>query len=160
MEQAPRIEGPDDAPVVVMHADLSCPDCALAYDRLVRSGARIDLRHFVLRSRGAPARNAAHAAEAAANQGAFWAFARHLLTQQGRHDLPQLWALARREGLDVERFEADRHAGAGAERIATETRAALEGGASEVPALFADDDGVEWLRRNGYDGQVRTRSKK
>lgn len=159
-EAPPRIDGPEHAPVVVMHADLSCPDCALAYARLVSAGARIDLRHFVLRSRGVPARRAAEAVEAADRQGAFWPFARHLLTEQGRQELPQLWELAERLGLDVARFEADRRAAVGAQRIAAETRAALGGGASEVPAVFADEDGVEWLRLNGYDGRVRTRSKK
>ncbi len=158
MELAPRIAGPDGAPLVVVHADLSCPDCALAIDRLERVGVRIDLRHFVVRSRGEPARRAALAAEAADRQDAFWPFAHHLLREQGRHDLPQLWALAQELALDVDRFESDRRAETGAERIALETRAALAGGASGIPAVFADHTTAGYLRANGYDGEVRIRS--
>lgn len=158
-EHTPRIEGPDGAPLVVMHADLSCPDCALALRRLTALELRIDLRHFVLRARGVPARRAALAAEAAACQDAFWPVARALLEDQGRQELPDLWALAERLGLDVARFDADRAAEVGAERIASETKAALRGGAAEVPAIFADAPTADFLAQSGYDGQVRIRSK-
>ncbi|MBJ7470458.1 MAG: DsbA family protein [Solirubrobacteraceae bacterium] len=141
-----------------MHADLSCPDCALALRRLTEAGVRIDLRHFVVKARGEPARRAAHAAEAAALQGAFWPFARGLLADQGRQDPPHLWALAERLGLDVDRFERDRRAESAQERITQETRAAVMGGAAGIPALFADTAAAEYLRRSGYDADVRIRS--
>lgn len=134
-----------------MHADLSCPDCALVMRRLEGIPVRIDLRHFVLRSRGVPARRAAVAAEAAGAQGAFWPFARALLAQQGRQELPDLWALAASLGLDTERFETDRKADAGSERIAAETRGALEAGATVVPALFAAPGAAALLSAGGFD---------
>lgn len=149
---APRIDGPADAPLLVMHADLSCPDCALVMRRLEPIPLRIDLRHFVLRSRGVPARRAAEAAEAAGEQGAFWPFARALLARQGHQELPDLWALAEQLGLDVERFEADRRSGVGAERIAAETRAALGAGATGVPALLGDAAVAARLAEHGFDG--------
>ena len=155
-----RIDGPDGAPLIVVHADLSCPDCALALHRLGRIAVRIDLRHFVLRSRGEPARRAAHAAEAAGLQGAFWPFARGLLADQGRQDPPHLWALAESLGLDVDRFEADRRSERARDRIALETRTALREGATIVPAIFADPRTADFLRVSGYDGEVRTRSQK
>ncbi len=157
---APRIDGPADAPLVTVHADLSCPDCALAVHRLTQARVRIDLRHFVVRARGEPARRAALAAEAAAVQGAFWPFARGLMNDLGRHDPPHLWALAESLGLDVDRFERDRRAETGQERIALETRAALTGGAAGIPAVFADTAAADYLRLSGYDADVRIRSKK
>lgn len=153
----PRIDGPPDAPLVVVHADLSCPDCALVLDRLGRIRIRIDLRHFVLRSRGEPAMQAATAAEAAGSQGAFWPFARGLLADQGRHDPPHLWALAESLGLDVARFDEERRADPVRARIARETRAAMVGGATGVPAVFADAPVAEYLQRSGYDHEVRIR---
>jgi protein-disulfide isomerase len=156
----PRIEGPDGAPVVIVHADLSCPDCALALHRLGQHAVRIDLRHFVVRSRGEAATRAAHAAEAADVQGAFWPFARGLLGDQGRHDPPHLWALAASLGLDVDRFETDRRAESAAERIAQETRQALMGGATGIPAVFADAATADFLARSGYDAEVRIRRQK
>ena len=147
----PRIEGPAGARLLVMHADLSCPDCALVMRRLDGIPLRIDLRHFVLRSRGVPARRAAEAAEAAARQGAFWPFARALLARQGHQELPDLWALAESLALDVEKFEADRQAAVGADRIAAETRSALEAGATVVPALFAGVDAAATLSAHAFD---------
>lgn len=135
-----------------MHADLSCPDCALVMRRLEPIPLRIDLRHFVLRSRGVPARRAAEAAEAAGLQGAFWPFARALLQRQGRQELPDLWALAESLALDVDRFEADRRASVGADRIAAETTAALRAGATGVPALIGDADLASYLAEQGFDG--------
>lgn len=156
----PRIEGPDDAPLITMHVDLSCPDCALALHRLRQIDLRIDLRHFVVKARGLPARRAALAAEAAAAQDAFWPFARGLLADQGRQDLPHLWALARSLGLDVDRFEHDRQAEIGLERVTLESKAAIREGATGIPAIFADTAAAEYLRRSGYDADVRIRSKK
>ena len=126
--------------------------------RLTEAGVRVDLRHFVVKARGEPARRAALSAEAAARQGAFWPFARGLLADQGRQDLPHLWALAESLGLDVDRFERDRRAETGVERITQETRAAIRGGAAGIPALFADTAAAEYLRQSGYDADVRIRS--
>lgn len=154
----PRIDGPADAPLIVVHADLSCPDCALAMHKLAQIPLRIDLRHFVIKARGVPARRAALAAEAAAAQGAFWPFARGLLADQGRQDPPHLWALAESLGLDVDRFEQHRQAEIGAARVALETKAAVRGGATGIPAIFADTAAASYLRQSGYDADVRIRS--
>lgn len=120
--------------------------------RLAPIPLRIDLRHFVLRSRGVPARRAAEAAEAAALQGAFWPFARALLARQGHQELPDLWALAESLGLDVERFEADRRRGVGDARIRRETSAALQAGATGVPALIGDASLGAYLAEHGFEG--------
>lgn len=151
-EDAPRIDGLPGAPLLVVHADFSCPDCALAMRRLRPLALRLDLRHIVLRSRGTAAKRAAHAAEAAALQDAFWPFAAALLDEQGRQELPDLWALAGRLGLDVDRFEADRRSNPGSERIARETRDALARGATQVPALFATPQAAAVLEAATYAG--------
>ena len=59
----------------------------------------------------------AQAAEAAARQGAFWAFHDALYADQGRIDDPHLWAHCETLGLDLERFQADRRDPAIAERV-------------------------------------------
>jgi len=151
-ERAVRIDGPAGAALLIVHADLSCPDCALVMERLRRIPIRIDLRHFVLRSRGIPARRAAEAAEAAALQHAFVPFAHALLERQGHHELPDLWALARRLHLDVDRFESDRRVQSENPRIADETQAALRAGAVGVPALFGDAAVQRVLQAHGFDG--------
>ena len=156
----PRVQGPPGAPLIVLHADFSCPDCAMAWRRIEPLALQVDLRHFVLRARGVPARRAALAAEAAAEQGQFWPFAQALLQEPGRQELPDLWALAERRGLEGDRFVADLKAESGADRIAAETRAALAGGAGAVPTIFADAPTADFLAQSGYDGEVRIRSKK
>ena len=78
----------------------------------------------------------AHAAEAAALQGAFWAFHDALYADQGRLDDPHLWERAEALGLDVDRFEADRRADAVAERVPRDVREAMRAGIVDTPTLF------------------------
>lgn len=152
----PRIDGPAGAPLLVMHADLSCPDCALVMRRLEGIPLRIDLRHFVLRSRGVPALRAALAAEAAARQGAFWPLARRLLADQGRQELPDLWAHAAALELDVGAFTHAMGEQMGLSRIRAETTAAVRGGAAVVPGLFGSASVALHLASHGYEGPVVT----
>ena len=151
---------PGGAPIL-FYADFTCPRCALAHERLTQAGARVVFRHMALRTKHERAVATAHAAEAAAAQGAFWAFCDALYADQGRLDDPHLWAHARSLGLDVERFDADRRGDDLAARVQRDTREALAAGATTTPTLFAagivhpgvPDDG--WLARLGYDGVVR-----
>lgn len=120
--------------------------------RLAGIPLRIDLRHFVLRSRGTPALRAALAAEAAALQGAFWPFARRLLAEQGRQELPDLWEHCVALGLDPEALAAAMRAEQGIARIRRETTAAVRGGAAAVPGLFGDRELTAHLQAHGYAG--------
>lgn len=119
-----------------MYADFTCPRCAVAHQRLQSETVRVVFRHLALKARHPRALALAHAAEAAASQGAFWPFHDSLYADQGRIDDPHLWALARELGLDLGRFEEDRRGERAAERVRRDTREALRAGATTTPALF------------------------
>jgi protein-disulfide isomerase len=125
-----------DGPLVIEYADLECPYCARA-DALLRSlQVRRLFRHFPVVSKHPRARVLAGAAEAAARQGRFWEFHDSLYDDQGRLDPPHLWERARRLGLDLERFEADRRSEAVAERVERDFRSGVRAGVTTTPTLF------------------------
>ena len=139
-----HVRGPDGAPLIVMYADFACPHCAVAHVRLGEVAAerelRVAFRHFALKAKHPRAPALAAAAEAAALQGAFWAFHDALYADQGHQDDPHLWAKAEALGLDVERFDADRRGEAVAARVKADVRAAMRAGVAATPTLFADDE--------------------
>ncbi len=125
-----------DGRLVVFYADLTCPHCAVAHENLKAEGARVVFRHLALKSRHPRALALAHAAEAAAAQGAFWAFADATYADQGRLEDPHLWDRAGELGFDVERFDADRRSEATAARVQRDVKDALRAGATGTPTLF------------------------
>jgi protein-disulfide isomerase len=128
-----------DGRLVVFYADFTCPHCAVGHDRLRDDPTRprVVFRHLALRSRHPRALALAHAAEAAAAQGAFWAFADATYADQGRLEDPHLWARCAELGLDVERFDADRRSEAAAARVQRDVKDALRAGATGTPTLFS-----------------------
>ncbi len=90
------------------------------------------------RSAGEFTRALAHAAEAAARQGAFWEMHDSLFADQGHLDVPHLWERARALGLDLERFDADRRADAVAERVQRDFTSGVRAGVVTTPTLFVD----------------------
>ncbi len=131
-----HVRGRRDDPVVLFYADFACPRCAVAHERLGSEPVRVVFRHFALKAKHPRAVALAHAAEAAAGQGAFWALADALYADQGRLDDPHLWAHCQALGLDVERFEGDRRSDAVAERVARDVRDALRAGATATPTIW------------------------
>ena len=131
-----HVRGGPDAPLVLFYADFACPRCAVAHERLREAGVRVAFRHFALKAKHPRAVALAHAAEAAAAQDAFWAFADALYADQGRLEDPHLWARCEALGLDLDRFEADRRGEAAAERVARDVRDALKAGATATPTLW------------------------
>jgi protein-disulfide isomerase len=127
-----------DGALVVFYADLTCPRCAVEHQRLKEDPTRprVVFRHLALKARHPRALALAHAAEAAAAQGAFWAFADATFADQGRLEDPHLWERAGRLGLDVERFDADRRSDAVAARVQRDVKDALRAGATGTPTLF------------------------
>jgi protein-disulfide isomerase len=125
-----------DGALVVFYADLSCPRCAVEHQRLQAEGARVVFRHLALKARHPRALALAHAAEAAAAQDAFWAFADATYGDQGRLEDPHLWDRARQLGLDIERFDADRRSEQAAARVQRDVKDALRAGATGTPTLF------------------------
>jgi protein-disulfide isomerase len=122
---------------VIEYADLECPYCAQAHDRLSGLSLRRVFRHFPMVSKHPRARVLAKAAEAAALQGRFWEMHDSLFEDQGHLDDPHLWERARRLRLDLERFEADRRSPAVAERVERDFRTGIRAGVTTTPTLFA-----------------------
>lgn len=156
-----HVRGDPDGSLVLFYADFTCPRCALAHERLTATDARVVFRHMALRAKDERALPAACAAEAAAAQGAFWAFADAMYADQGRLDDPHLWDRARALALDIDRFDADRRSELAAQRVQRDTRAALAAGATTTPMLYAHGavlSGVpdgDYLRTLGYHDGVR-----
>jgi protein-disulfide isomerase len=134
-----HVRGPAGAPPVVLYADFACPKCALAAHRLKGAPLRVVFRHLALRAKHQRAVPLAHAAEAAALQGAFWELHDRLYADQGRQDDPHLWAHCEALGLDLERFESDRRSDAVAARVAADVRDALRAGAVATPTAYVWD---------------------
>ena len=99
--------------MVIEYADLECPYCAQAHLILKELPITRVFRHFPVTSKHPRARVLAAAAEAAGRQGKFWEMHDSLLEDQGHLDDPHLWDRARRFGLDLDRFEADRRSAGG-----------------------------------------------
>ncbi len=123
---------------MVVYGDYECPFCAALEVRLHALALRIAFRHFPVRSSHPRAQPAAHAAEAAAAQGAFWPMHDSLFADQGRLEDPHLWARAERLGLDVERFDADRRSDPVAERVRAQFRGGVRAGVATTPTVFVD----------------------
>jgi protein-disulfide isomerase len=123
---------------VIEYGDFECPYCARTDMLLAELPIKRVFRHFPVVSKHPRARVLAHAAEAAALQGAFWEMHDSLFGDQGRLDDPHLWERARRLGLELDRFEADRRADAVAERVARDFRAGVRAGVVTTPTLFLD----------------------
>ena len=124
---------------MIVYGDYECPFCAAAEVQLrARAGLRIVFRHFPIRASHPRAHAAAQAAEAAAEQGAFWPMHDALFADQGRLEDPHLWARAERLGLDVERFDADRRAGRVAQRVREHFHGGVRAGVATTPTLFVD----------------------
>ena len=119
-----------------MYADFTCPRCAVAHERLRGEDQRVVFRHLALRAKHPRAVALALAAEAAAQQQAFWPFADALYADQGRIDDPHLWSRVEDLGLDLERFEHDRRTPEAAERVKRDTREALRAGATTTPTIL------------------------
>ncbi len=130
--------GPGDGTLVIVYSDFACPFCALAHERMRGLPLRVVYRHFALKTKHARAPALAHAAEAAALQGAFWPMHDALFADQGRQDDPHLWERARELGLDVRRFDRDRRDDAVAQAVRESTRAALRAGVVATPTLVVD----------------------
>ena len=148
-----HIRGPADAPVTVLeYGDFECPYCGQAEPvvrELLREHGDVAYvwRNLPLNDVHPNAQRAAEAAEAAAEQGAFWEMHDLLLEHQDALAHRDLVGYAAGLGLDVERFEDDLRTRAGAGRIAEDVDSADLSGVSGTPTFF-----VNGLRHYGaYD---------
>jgi protein-disulfide isomerase len=120
----------------IVYADLGCPHCAAAWQRICAAGGRVVFRHFPVASKH-PRSPALHAAaEAAGEQGRFFEMVDSLYADRGRVDDPHLWARARDLGLDLDRFETARRSDEVGAMIRRDFESGIRAGVSGTPALF------------------------
>ena len=139
-----HIRGPEAAPVtLVEYGDFECPFCGQA-EAVVRElladfgDVRYVWRHLPLNDVHPRAQLAAEAAEAAAEQGAFWELHDLLLDRQDALKPSDLVRYAEELSLDVERFTADLRTHTGAARIAEDVDGADLSGVSGTPTFFVN----------------------
>jgi Na+/H+ antiporter NhaA len=137
-----HVRGPVEAPVtVVEYGDFECPYCGQAEPvvrELLRDFGDVTYvwRHLPLNDVHPNAQQAAEAAEAAADQDAFWEMHDLLLEHQDALDFDDLVGYAEQLGLDAERFEEDVRTRAGARRVAEDVDSADLSGVSGTPTFF------------------------
>jgi Na+/H+ antiporter NhaA len=137
-----HVRGPLDAPVTVLeYGDFECPYCGQAEEvlrELLRDfgDVRYVWRHLPLNDVHPNTQLAAEAAEAAAEQGAFWEMHDLLLANQDALRPDDLIGYAQQLGLDVERFTDQLFAHAGAMRIAEDVDSADLSGVAGTPTFF------------------------
>jgi protein-disulfide isomerase len=134
-----HVRGPLTGPPVILYADFECPYCAALHARLDGMTVRLAFRHFPVRSSHPRAWPAACAAEAADLQGRFWEMHDALFAETARLEDPHLWDRARALGLDLDRFEADRHGDAVRERVKRDFRSGVRAGVVTTPTAFMPD---------------------
>lgn len=147
---ARHTKGKADAKVTIVEfSDLQCPACRAAQPLVTEilqsasDSARLVYRHFPLRSIHPNAEAAAKASEAAANQGAFFAYHDLLFaTQQdweGEKDPTQKFlTLARQLNLDITKFTADMNSEEVKNRIAKDEQDGNQAGVSSTPTFYVN----------------------
>jgi protein-disulfide isomerase len=140
--QRDHVRGPEDAPVtVVEYGDFECPYCGMAEPTIRellagRGDVRYVWRHLPLSDVHPEAQMAAEAAEAAAEQGAFWEMHDLLFRHQDALRPGELVRYAGELGLDVERFRDDLRRRTRAARVAEDVDSADLSGVSGTPTFF------------------------
>jgi Na+/H+ antiporter NhaA len=139
-----HLRGSIDAPVtVVEYGDFECPFCGQA-EPVVREllrdfgDVRYVWRHLPLNDVHPRAQLAAEAAEAAADQGAFWEMHDLLLDNQAALRPDDLIGYAEQLGLDIEQFTNDLRGHVGAARVAEDVDSADLSGVSGTPTFFVN----------------------
>lgn len=121
---------------LIVYADLGCPRCAGAWQRLRDVPGSLVFRHFPVASKH-PRSPALHAAaEAAGRQRRFFEMVDSLYADRGRVDDPHIWQRAERFGLDLERFDLDRRREETGTRISRDFRSGIRAGVAGTPAVF------------------------
>lgn len=126
----------DEEEGLIVYADLGCPRCAGAWQRLRERPGSLVFRHFPVAGKHPRAPVLHAAAEAAGLQGRFFEMVDSLYGERGRVDDPHLWERAERLGLDLDRFQEDRRSEAVEARIKRDFQSGIRGGVAGTPAVF------------------------
>jgi protein-disulfide isomerase len=140
-----HVRGPDDAEVtLVEYGEYECPYCKEAHatvgelEERFGDALRLVYRHLPLEIHP-HAEGAAIAAEAAARQGRFWEM-HDAINRAKKAPTPELLrTLAKKAGLDVERFEADLADPALRTRVREDFTSGLASGANGTPTFFINN---------------------
>jgi protein-disulfide isomerase len=112
-----------------------------------------------MRSKHPRAWACACAAEAAARQGRFWELHDSLYADQGRLEDPHLWQRARELGLDLDRFQADRHSDEVAARVRRDFETGIRAGVVTTPTLFINNTAHAGIPDPSLLEQLRTENR-
>jgi Na+/H+ antiporter NhaA len=140
-----HIRGPEDAPVTLLeYGDFECTYCGQA-ENVIRElltsfgdDVRYVWRHLPLNDVHSNAQMAAEAAEAAAEQGAFWPMYDILLSHQGELRPSDVARYANQLGLDPERMMDELRRRVHAQRVSEDVASADESGVSGTPTFFVN----------------------
>jgi Na+/H+ antiporter NhaA len=137
-----HIRGPENSLItLVEYGDFECPYCGQA-EPVVRAlireygELRFVFRHLPLTEVHPHAQLAAEAAEAAAEQGAFWEMHDMLMDHQDALNVRDLVGYAADLGLNAERFRGDLRKHAGSARVAEDVDSADLATVSGTPTFF------------------------
>jgi protein-disulfide isomerase len=138
-----HIDGPERAELeLVMYGDFQCPYCAAAYPIVRRIRDQLagrllfGFRHFPLRDIHPDAERAAEAAEAAADQGAFWEMHDRMYESNGALSRDDLIGYTAELGLDSDRVAAELDASVHAARVRRDVDNGLASGVTGTPSFF------------------------
>jgi protein-disulfide isomerase len=149
-----HVLGPPDAPVtLVEYGDFECPYCRAAHfvmkNVLADMGdqMRFVFRHMPLTQVHPMAEMAAEASEAAGAQGKFWPYHDGLYENQDALGPALAMSLARRLGLDLDRFTDDVQSHRFVAKIKQDFMGAVRSGAAGTPTFFINGEHYQ----GGYD---------
>lgn len=151
----PHPESNLNATVVVWEfADLQCPACRAAHEKIVKpilqahgSDIRYEFRHFPLRSIHRYALDAAEAAECAADQGKFWKFVDHAYVHQDDLNNEALLTWAKELNLDAKLLETCWKSRSKKSLVLAEYEEGRKIGVGGTPTFFVNGERVE----SGFD---------
>jgi protein-disulfide isomerase len=138
-----HVLGTQSAPAtLVEYGDYECPYCQQLHPIIREMMTRVEklrfvYRHFPISKLHPHAARAAEGAEAASAQGRFWEMHDLLFEKDQILDDERLARLARKAGLDIERYTREMDEGVYAGRVETDFKAALYGDAvTGTPTLY------------------------
>lgn len=135
---------------VTEYADLECPACAAAHERIVQpliqqygSRIRFEFKHFPLMTIHRFALSAAEGAECAADQGKFWEFEQLAFEKQASLSTAALPVWAEELGLDIPLFERCVASHIKRETILNDQNQGRQMGVQGTPTFFVNGERVE-----------------
>jgi protein-disulfide isomerase len=148
-----HVQGAIDAPIALLeYGDYECPFCGEVQPIVTEIQRRLgdDLcfafRHFPLTNVHPHAEHAAEAAEAAANQAAFWPMHEMLFANQAALDDESLAEYAAALGLSVKRLIQEVISGAHAQRIREDFKSGVRAGVNGTPSFFINGQRYDGAR--------------